>query len=383
MTKRQKTILIVVGILTGIIAIVFGFGIFAAYQARNAADRMYQAVDHDGNTVNTAAADPFSILLLGIDSGGLGRDDKGRSDTTMIVTINPKKKTTTITSIDRDFLVEIVGKERHDKLNSAYSYGGVQMTIDTLENFLDVPINHYATINLQGLEDLIDAVDGIEVDNKIDFTLDGIHVPKGKITLDGEKGLAYARMRKDDSTGDMGRQERQREVLTKVVKKLASVNTVKYYTKVLEALGDNVTTDLTWNQMLDIATNYQAALTKIVSIQIGGQGYMINDGYYQIPPYYGTLEASNQLREQLGLADNAVLSLVKDEEQRLYDDSYVEPDAGWDDATRTSNVYFGPYFEGFSSTRPTQESTEGSQSETTTTDTSTSEDYDTETAGNE
>ncbi len=374
MSKVQKTVLIIVGVVTLVIAVISGFGMYAANQARNAADRMYKPLDHNGKAIDTAAAEPFSILLLGIDSGGLGRTDQGRSDTTMVVTINPQKKTTTITSVDRDFLIKIVGKDRHDKLNSAYAYGGVEMTIDTLENFLNVPINHYATINLQGLEDLIDAVGGIEVDNKIDFTLDGIHVPAGKITLDGEKGLAYARMRKDDGTGDMGRQARQREVLTKVVEKLASVNTVKYYTKVLDALGDNVTTDLTWNQMLDMATNYQAALTDIESIQIGGQGYMLNGGYYQIPPYYGTLEAQNRLREQLNLAPEESLSLISDPDQRLYDDSNLAPDAGWDEPERTVNIQFAPNFEGYPAERPESSASSDSESDDSTTN-NTSDDF--------
>lgn len=364
MSKVQKTILVIFGIITLVVAVVSGLGMYAANQARNAADKMYKPLNNGNKSVDTSAAEPFSIMLLGIDSGGLGRTDQGRSDTTMVVTINPQKKTTTITSVDRDFLIEIVGKDRHDKLNSAYSYGGVSMAIDTLENFLDIPINHYATINLQGLKDLIDAVGGIEVDNKIDFTLDGIHVPAGKITLDGEKGLAYARMRKDDGTGDMGRQARQREVLTKVVEKLASVNTVKYYTKVLDALGDNVSTDLSWNQMLDIAANYQDALTNIEPVQIGGQGYMLNGGYYQIPPYYGTLEAQNRMRDQLNLDLRESLSLINDPEQRLYDDSTMDPDAGWDEPERTANIQFAPAFEGYPSQRPKSDSSEDSGSET-------------------
>ncbi|OTE88482.1 LytR family transcriptional regulator, partial [Escherichia coli] len=89
---------------------------------------------------------------------------------------------------------------------------------------LDIPIDHYVTINMQGLRDLIDAVGGIKVTNDIDFTLEGVHVPKGKITLNGKTGLAYARMRKEDPEGDIGRQKRQREVVTKILKKIMSLD---------------------------------------------------------------------------------------------------------------------------------------------------------------
>lgn len=370
MSKVQKGILILLGVLLVAITAGAGFALYAANEAKGAVDKMYKPVagtrHADEKQIDTSTADPFSILLLGIDSGGLGRTDQGRSDTTMVVTINPKEKKTTIASIDRDYLIKIVGNNTHDKLNSAYSYGGVEMTIDTLENFLDLPINHYATINMQGLEDLIDAVGGIEVDNKIDFTLDGIHVPAGKITLDGKKGLAYARMRKDDGTGDIGRQGRQREVLTQVVKKMISVDTVTYYKKILKTLGNNVTTDLTWDQMMDMATKYTPALDTINSLQLAGQGMMIGDGYYQIPAYYNTLNTINELRGQLDLAPRTTLSLVDDYEQRLYDDSYIAPDAGWDDEQRIANVQFAPYFANYTANDGT--ATSNSETSETTSD---------------
>lgn len=360
MNKIQKGILILLGILLIVITAGSGFALYAAHEAKGAIDKIYKPIANnrhaDEKEIDTSSADPFSILLLGIDSGGLGRTDQGRSDTTMVVTINPKEKRTTITSIDRDYLIKIVGNNTHDKLNSAYSYGGVEMTIDTLENFLDMPINHYATINLQGLEDLIDAVGGIEVDNKIDFTLDGVHVPAGKITLDGKTGLAYARMRKEDSTGDIGRQARQREVLTKVMKKLVSINTVTYYKKLLKTLGDNVATDLTWDQMMDMVTKYTSALDNVKSLQLAGQGMMIGDGYYQIPAYHNTLDTINELRGQLNLAPRTTLSLVNDPEMRLYDDTYITPDAGWDDPQRIANVQFAPYFADYTATDQAQNS---------------------------
>ncbi len=75
------------------------------------------------------------------------------------------------------------------------------MAMDSIEQLLDIPIDHYVTINLDGMEDLINAVGGVEVNNKIDFTLDGVHVPVGKQVLDGKKGLAYSRMRHEDPKG--------------------------------------------------------------------------------------------------------------------------------------------------------------------------------------
>lgn len=125
-------------------------------------------------------------MLLGLDTGGLGRTEQGRSDTMMVVTVNPKQKSTII-SLDRDIYTNIVGYGTVDKLNHAYAFGGVEMAMDSIEQLLDIPIDHYVTINLDGMEDLINAVGGIKVNNKIDFTLDGVHVPVGEQTLNGEK----------------------------------------------------------------------------------------------------------------------------------------------------------------------------------------------------
>lgn len=140
--------------------------------------------------------------------------------------------------------------------------------MDSVENLLDIPIDHYVTINMQGMRDLIDAVGGIEVTNDIDFTLEGVHVPEGRITLDGKTGLAYARMRKQDPEGDIGRQRRQREVVTKILQKVMSLDGISNYQKILKAVEKNSKTDLTWNDMMDIGTNYIPAFTTIKQEQL-------------------------------------------------------------------------------------------------------------------
>jgi anionic cell wall polymer biosynthesis LytR-Cps2A-Psr (LCP) family protein len=96
----------------------------------------------DGEQPNIDNAEPFSILLAGVDTGDLGRSDQGRSDSMMVVTINPKQKKSTIVSLDRDILANIVGYGTDDKLNHAYAFGGVKMSMDTIETLLDIPIDH-------------------------------------------------------------------------------------------------------------------------------------------------------------------------------------------------------------------------------------------------
>lgn len=276
-----------------------------------------------GDKPNIDNAEPFSILLAGIDTGDLGRSDQGRSDSMMVVTINPKQKKSTIVSLDRDIMTKIVGYGTNDKLNHAYAFGGVKMSMDTIETLLDIPLDHYVSINMRGLKDLIDAVGGIEVNNKIDFTLDGIHVAKGKQTLDGEKGLAYARMRYEDPEGDVGRQKRQREVVTKILRKAMSINGVGNYRKILKAVEKNMKTDLDWDDMMDIGTNYLSAFDTIKQKQLVGKSQMIDEIYYQILGINELLDIQNTLKKQLDISTDDTLSNLDEEDADtlFYDDS--------------------------------------------------------------
>jgi LCP family protein required for cell wall assembly len=316
MMSRWKKV--IVGLLV-LLNLFIGGITYYAVQVTNDASKMVDSIrqtvkrtslKREGDKPNIDNAEPFSILLAGVDTGDLGRSDQGRSDSMMVVTINPKQKKSTIVSLDRDILTKIVGYETNDKLNHAYAFGGVKMSMDTIETLLDIPLDHYVSINMRGLKDLIDAVGGIEVNNKIDFTLDGIHVPKGKQTLDGEKGLAYARMRYEDPEGDVGRQRRQREVVTKILRKAMSIE-------------KNMKTDLTWDDMMDIGTNYLSAFDTIKQKQLVGKSQMIDEIYYQILGTNELLDIQNTLKKQLDLPTASTLPNLKeqDADSLFYDDS--------------------------------------------------------------
>ncbi len=231
--------------------------------------------------VSIDSGDPFSVLLLGVDTGDLGRDDQGRSDTIMVVTVSPKTGQTTMVSIARDTYTEIIGRGTMDKINHAYAFGGVAMSMATVENLLDIPIDHYVSINMAGLKKIVDAVGGIEVNNTLEFTYDGYTFPVGTVQLDGKKALAYSRMRYDDPNGDYGRQERQRKVVTATVKKAISIKTLTSYQDILSALKSNMKTDLTWDNLVDIQKNYSSALGNIKTDQLQGTGVMRDEISYQ------------------------------------------------------------------------------------------------------
>ena len=171
-----------------------------------------------------------------------------------------KKKQTTLVSIPRDTETKIVSttnssKNRITKINAAYAYGGVEMTIDTVENFLNIPIDYYVEVNMEGFKDIVNAVGGIDVDNKYAFELDGVTLKTGPQHLNGLQALEYARMRHQDPRGDFGRQERQREVITKVIHKGASISTLTNYNNILTALENNIETNLTMDDIIRYSIN--------------------------------------------------------------------------------------------------------------------------------
>lgn len=318
MSLKKKLILLTLSLILFSVAGVCVYGIQIYSDATNTVEDVYQSVAHNTTrreqVVNIDAQEPFSVLLMGIDTGDLGRVEQGRADTTMVVTINPQENKSTMISLERDILTELVGNDTTDKLNHAYAYGGAKMAIDTVENLLDIPIDSYVSINMKGLKDLIDAVGGIQVNNTLgEFTLDGIVVPAGEITLDGTTGLAYARMRKEDPEGDIGRQRRQREVVEKIVNKIISLDGISKYRAILDAVKDNVKTDLTWDDMMDIQKKYLSAFKNINPLQLAGKDTIIDGVYYQLLDSEELYKVQTQLRNQLGLAENtSMLQEIKD-----------------------------------------------------------------------
>ena len=244
---------------------------------------------------------PFSVLLLGVDTGDLGRTEQGRSDTMMLATVNPQNKETVITSIPRDTYMEIVGYGTIDKINHAYAFGGPAMSMDSLEKFLNIPIDHYVSINMQGVKDLVNAVGGVDVNNDLEFDIDGHHFPLGPIHLNGEEALAFSRMRYEDPRGDYGRQKRQRDVVAAVAKKALSLDGVTQYQAVLDAVSANMSTDLDFGSMQKIALNYRDAFGNISNDQLKGDGAMIDGVSYQIVSDEELTRVQSELQRQLGM----------------------------------------------------------------------------------
>ncbi|MCC4312432.1 LCP family protein [Carnobacterium maltaromaticum] len=305
MSKTKK---ILITLLCLFLLVIGGLGVYAFKVYRdvtNTTDNIYEKVDKDEVRKEPVSVDkgedPFSVLLLGVDTGDLGRTEQGRSDSIMVVTVNPNTNESKIVSIPRDTYTEIIGQGTTDKINHAYAFGGTSMAVNTVQNLLNIPIDYYIEVNMQGVKDLVDAVGGVDVNSPLEFKQNGFEFTKGPVHLDGEKALAFSRNRYDDPTGDYGRQGRQRQVIEAVVKKAATFSTLTNYKDILNALQNNMKTNLTFDNMYDIQAKYKAAAGNIEQVQMQGTGEMINDISYQIISPDELARVSGILRNNLEL----------------------------------------------------------------------------------
>ncbi len=294
-----KKIWITVGIVFGVLIIGGGGYTYYLYASvKSTANKIYQPASKDEKHVAVATLSPqknlkpISILLMGVDQR---KGDVGRSDTLMVLTLNPKTNEAQMVSIPRDTRVTIPGKGVH-KINAAYAYGGTALAQKTVKHYLNVPIDYYIKINMQGLSQLVDAVGGVDVYNDISWHDEGYYKKgfdyhKGKLHMNGAEALGFVRMRHLDPRGDFGRNKRQRDVITAVVNKLESLGGVTKIKSVLNAVQGNVSTDLNFADMTYVGKNYKNCRKDVSTYEVKGQGTTIKGIYWLI--------VSNQERQKV------------------------------------------------------------------------------------
>lgn len=294
--------------LTGLIILAFVF-VLGAYvlrlygQTKSAIDSTFQSAGSVESATVFRDKKPFSLLLLGADTGALGRTQQGNSDTMIIVTVNPKTNKTVLTSVPRDTMAKIIGMQEFtvEKINAAYMHGGSKMALATVDKLLDVPIDYYVTVNMGGLEKVVNAVGGVDVKVPFSFSYDGSTFKKGKQHLNGKEALAFSRMRYQDPNNDYGRQLRQRQIITGVIKAAMSTGTLANFKDVLASVSENMKTNLTFNDMVTIFQNYRTAGKTIKSDHIQGVNATVKGSSYQIAPTSELQRVSNKIRGELGL----------------------------------------------------------------------------------
>ncbi len=207
------------------------------------------------------------ILLCGLDYSYDSRAQRhtkdARTDTIMLVRVEPRAKDLSLLSVPRDLLVPIAGTEgAYDKVNSAYSVGGISATRRTLENFLNIKIDHTITVKSDVVADLVDELGGvpITVEKQMDYDDNWaklhIHLKPGEQVLNGAQSVGYLRFRNDEE-GDFGRIRRQQQFLTALVRELKSLKHLTKYDNLAEAVSRKMSTDLSVKQMAALANLYR------------------------------------------------------------------------------------------------------------------------------
>lgn len=278
--------------------------------------------------------DNISILFLGVDD----RDGtlQGRTDALILATFNPEEGTIKMVSIPRDSLVEIPGRMNPDKINHAHAYGGIDLAIETVEKLFDIPVDYYVRLNFTAFIEIVDALGGVEIEVPFTFSeidsqdrQNAITLYEGVHTLNGEEALAFARMRKHDPTGDIGRGSRQQEVIKAIIKKAATVSSITKYGEVLDSLENHLTTNISFTNMLALH-KYSDSLGEIESFTLEGESTSINGVYYydlideslenvkyELKVHLGLIEPREDMENDLNDSDTAENDMIENTETEL------------------------------------------------------------------
>lgn len=202
-------------------------------------------IDNKNASVNVTK-NTFNILISGIDTDG-EISSVGRSDVNMILTVNPSTKQVLMTSIPRDYYVRLHGTSGYkDKLTHAGIYG-IDMSISTIEDLLDIDINYYFRVNFTTLEKVIDALGGVDVYSKYSFVsyIGNYKFYEGYNHMNGNEALGFARERKALPNGDINRAENQQAVIDGIIRKLTDVSVITKYSSILNSLENTFQTNMT------------------------------------------------------------------------------------------------------------------------------------------
>ncbi|QDI91829.1 LytR family transcriptional regulator [Salicibibacter halophilus] len=290
--RNKKIIFTLVALVGFIIVAAGGLAFYFITQASNLVDETQGSLERgEHSDMREVAVDPdednISVLFLGTDNRDGDLD--GLADAILLATFNRNEGSVNVISIPRDSYVQIPGRPTQDKINHAHAFGGTDMAIDTVENLLDIPVDYYVTLNFDAFMDTVDIFGGIEVDSPMAFTeqnadgdMDAIEIDEGPQVLNGEEALAYVRMRKEDPMGDLGRGERQQEVLGALIDEGTSLSSIANYNDIFDQLQENMSMNMSFNEILGLHS-YATSIDEIEYHQLDGENFVENGvDYYRV-----------------------------------------------------------------------------------------------------
>lgn len=253
----------------------------------------------------------MNILVLGIDYNhdpkSIIYTDGARSDSMMVVSLADDGSLLNVVSIPRDLYVPLSAYDGSDRINAAYSYGGVKKAKEAVSYLMGIPIHHYVIVKVYGAKKVIDAIGGVDLEVEKDMDYDDnwgglhVHLKKGKQHLNGDQTVGYARFRKDntriDMEGDVGRMRRQQQVIRGLVRTTKDPAIVTRFPAIARAVKDTLETDFSIDDMMALANLYKGFdIKQVHGGQIKGTDDMVGEAMVLIP---STAENNQTVRRLL------------------------------------------------------------------------------------
>lgn len=214
--------------------------------------------------------EPVNVLMVGIDVGkfpyGIRKDDVGRTDTIIMARLNPRSQTINLMAIPRDTLVEIPGRGK-DKINHAYAFGGLPLTIETVELFTGVNIDYYAKFDYQTFEKIVDLLGGVEVEVTEELQHKYYDFYPGRVKMEPAQAFVYLRLR-NVPAGDIARAERQQNFCIDLLEEIRKKENWGKLPRVYQIVHQHSETNIPLWDALKIAATISYISGENISINI-------------------------------------------------------------------------------------------------------------------
>lgn len=236
------------------------------------------------------------FLLMGVDAEDVKKSKGTRTDTMMLIKVNFDTGESSILSIPRDTRVSVKGKQ--DKINHAHAYGGVELTMDTVREFLGIDLDYYVKIDYSVVKDVVDAIGGVKIDVPFDMKYKeynptvpplNINIKKGEQILDGKNAHDYLRFRNNNDMtvgykeGDIGRIKAQQYFMKELIKQTLKTKNLLRLPKLIETYFENVETNIPLGTILKGAASARKIdVENMITETIPGDDKYIDDISYRI-----------------------------------------------------------------------------------------------------
>lgn len=290
MKKILKLILIALMIVVVIFAVTIVKGIFSFTSNDDEDDFSADDLSYD-NEIKKVNEDEILFLLTGVDDNGA--EYGTRTDTMMLVKANKDTKTVDIISIPRDTRCYVDGSL--DKINAAHSYGGIDLTISTIRDFLGIDLDYYVKVSFDSVVDTIDAMGGVDIDVSEDIA-NAMEIEPGVHTFNGKQALDYVRFRKGYANADLGRISTQQDFIKQVLVQAMSPKKFLKWPKIFDTLSSGMSTNIPKSEILSFAFAFRNLESENMnSYTLPGEGEYIDGVSYFVAYPEETMELRDEI----------------------------------------------------------------------------------------